>query len=107
MDLIAGVSLEDLILGDQTFGAFGKKHLVAELDGRAHLAALDQIGMRLEDRIDFHGIGDLLAVEEPLQIRVNGHPVEDQAKLFSLLLEDFQSVKSVGVYDVYRRDTPQ
>src|SRR5207245_9671330 len=63
MNLICRVSLEHLILGDQTFGAFGKEHLVAELNGRAHLAALDQVGMGLEDRIDFLGIGNLFAIE--------------------------------------------
>src|SRR5436309_15662326 len=48
MNFICRVSLEHLILGDQTFGAFGKEHLVAELNGRAHLAALDQVGRGLE-----------------------------------------------------------
>jgi hypothetical protein len=32
MDLIHRVALEHVILSDQPFGAFGKKHLVAELD---------------------------------------------------------------------------
>src|ERR1700694_2611163 len=63
MNVVRGVSLEHLILGDQTFGAFGEEHLVAEFHGRAHLAALDQVGLRLEDRIDFLGIGHLLAFE--------------------------------------------
>jgi hypothetical protein len=36
---------------------------VAELDGRAHLATFDQVGMRLENRLDFLGIGPLLAIE--------------------------------------------
>src|ERR1700730_8722165 len=63
MNLVRGVSLEHLILGDQTFGAFGEEHLVAEFHGRAHLAALDQVGLRLEDRIDFLGIGHLLAFQ--------------------------------------------
>src|SRR5258708_13121771 len=63
MNFIRRVSLEHLILGDQTLGAFGEEHLMAELNGCTHLAALDQVGMGLEDRIDFLGIGDLLAIE--------------------------------------------
>src|SRR5882762_1063325 len=63
MNFIRRVSLEHLILGDQTFGAFGEEHLVAQLNGCAHLAALDQVGMGLEDRIDLLGIGDPLAIE--------------------------------------------
>ena len=63
MNFIHRVSLDHLILGDQTFGAFGEEHFVTELNGRAHLAALDQVGMRLEDRTNFLGIGDLLAIE--------------------------------------------
>ncbi len=50
MNLVGNVSLEHIILGDQSLGAFGEKHLVAELDGRAHFTALDQVGMWLEDR---------------------------------------------------------
>jgi hypothetical protein len=36
---------------------------VAEFDRRLHLAALDQIGIGLEDRIDLLGSGNLLAIE--------------------------------------------
>src|SRR5215471_16429457 len=43
--------------------AFGEEDLVPELDGRAHLTALDQVGMRLKNGIDLLAIGDLLSVE--------------------------------------------
>jgi len=49
MDLIAGVFPEDLILGDQTLALWPRKHLVAELDERAHRAGVDQIvGLEIE-----------------------------------------------------------
>src|ERR1700686_3222569 len=86
MDLIAGVSLEDLILGDQTFGAFGEEHLVAELDRRSYLAALDQVGMRLEDRIDLLGIGDLLAVEDAAA-RLVDHTLAETAIMRDLVAQ--------------------
>ena len=63
MNFIRRVSLEHLILGDQTFGAFGEEHLVAQLNGCAHLAALDQVGMRLENGVDLLGVGNLLSLE--------------------------------------------
>src|SRR5207245_3302862 len=63
MNFICRVSLEHLILGDQTFGAFGKEHLVAELNGRANLDALVQVGMGVEVHMDFLGIGNLFAME--------------------------------------------
>src|SRR5215469_8120274 len=40
MDLVRRISLEHLVLSDQTEGALGEKHLVAELDRCTHLAAL-------------------------------------------------------------------
>jgi hypothetical protein len=54
--LVAGVALEYLILRNQTLCAFGDRDLVTELNWRPHLAALDQIGMWFEDRIDFPSI---------------------------------------------------
>src|SRR5689334_13829836 len=63
MNLIHRVALEHVILSDQTLGAFGEKHLVAELDRRAHLAPLDQVGVRLEDRINLLRRGHLFAIE--------------------------------------------
>ena len=56
MILVAGVTLEYLILRNQTLCAFGDEDLVTELNWRPHLAALDQIGMWFEDRIDFRSI---------------------------------------------------
>src|ERR1700704_1830576 len=60
---VDGVAVEHLILRDQALRAFGEEYLVAELDRRLHLAALDEVGMGLEDRKDLLGIGHLLAVE--------------------------------------------
>jgi hypothetical protein len=49
MVLVGGVPLQDLILRDQAMRAFRQEHLVAELDGLAHLAAFDEIGVGFED----------------------------------------------------------
>lgn len=37
------------------------------------------------------------------QLQVNGEPVEDKSRLLALLEQDFQFVRKVGIYDVYRR----
>jgi hypothetical protein len=37
------------------------------------------------------------------ELQVNGEPVEDKARLFTLLRQDFQLVRHLGIYDVYRR----
>ena len=66
MHLVGGVALQHLILRDQALGAFGEEDLVAELDGRAHLAALDQVGVGLEDGVD------LLGRWEPARHRARG-----------------------------------
>ena len=38
------------------------------------------------------------------ELQVNGEPVEDKARLLGLLQQDFQLVRNVGIYDVYRRN---
>jgi hypothetical protein len=37
------------------------------------------------------------------ELQVNGEPVEDKDRLLALLRQDFQFVRNVGIYDVYRR----
>src|SRR5215472_1885012 len=76
MDLVRRICLEHVVLSDQTDGALSEKHLMAELDWRAHLAALDEVGMRLEDRIDFLCSGHLFAVEHAAARLVN-HPLAE------------------------------
>ena len=61
--LVGGVSFEHAVLSDQAAGAFGQKHLVAELDGLLSLAALDQVGVGFKDGVDFLITGDLLAFQ--------------------------------------------
>src|SRR6266568_3954407 len=65
MLFVVGVSLQHVILRDQTLRAFGEEYLVAELDGRLHLAALDQVRMGFENGIDFLGGRNLLTIEHP------------------------------------------
>jgi hypothetical protein len=36
-------------------------------------------------------------------LQLNGEPVEEKDKVLALLKQDFQFVRSVGIYDVYRR----
>ena len=63
MLLVGWIAFEHLVLRDQAPDTLGKKDLVAELDRRAYLAALDQVGVRLEDREDLFAVGDLLAID--------------------------------------------
>src|SRR6516225_11834431 len=58
MVLVRGIPIEHFILGDQTLRAFGEEDFVTEFDWCSHLAAHDQIGMRLEDGINL--LGNLL-----------------------------------------------
>jgi len=37
------------------------------------------------------------------ELQVNGEPVENKDRLLALLGQDFQFVRNVGIYDVYRR----
>ena len=63
MVLVRGIPSEHFILGDQTLRAFGEEDFVTEFDWCSHLAAHDQIGMRLEDGLNLLGIGNLLPLE--------------------------------------------
>ena len=63
VDLVGRIAFQHLVLRDQALCAFGEEDFVAELDRRAHLAALDQVGMGLEDGIDLLVGSDLLAKE--------------------------------------------
>jgi len=38
--------------------------------------------------------------------QINGDTVEDKARLLALLRQDFQLVRTLGIYDVYRREGP-
>src|SRR5216684_5565117 len=60
---VDGISVQDFILRDQAARAFGEEDFVAELDRRLHLAALDEVSMGLENRIDLLGSWNLFAVE--------------------------------------------
>ena len=37
------------------------------------------------------------------ELQVDGEPMEDKDRLLALLGQDFQFVRNVGIYDVYRR----
>src|SRR5260370_32104026 len=63
MPLIWRSSLQSFVVRDQTLRALGEKNFVAELHRCAHLAALDQVGMRLENGVDLLGVGNLLSLE--------------------------------------------
>src|SRR6185437_6178321 len=63
VDLVGRIAFQHLVVRDQALCAFGEEHFVAELDRRAHLAALDQVGMGLEDGINLLVGSDLLAEE--------------------------------------------
>jgi hypothetical protein len=63
MVFVAGISFEHVILCDQTNGTFREKDFVSKLYRSSDLAALDQIGMWFENRVDLLGVGNLLALE--------------------------------------------
>src|SRR5262249_52329594 len=84
MNLIHRIALEHVILSDQTVGAFREKNFVAELDRHAHFAALDEIGMRLEDRIDLFSRGHLFAIEHAAACLVD-HPRAEIAIMRDLI----------------------
>ncbi len=51
--LVGRVAVQNLILRNQTAGAFRQKDFMTEFDRSLHLAAFDQIGVGFEDGIDF------------------------------------------------------
>src|SRR6266851_1615301 len=64
--------------------AFGEEDLVAELDRRLHFAALDEVGMGLENRIDLLGSWNLFAVENAAA-RLIAHTRSQATKVLDLL----------------------
>src|SRR5712691_6058893 len=82
--LVDGISVQDFILRDQAARAFGKEDLVAELDRRLHFAALDEVGMGLENRIDLLGTWNLFAVEHAAA-RLIDHTGSQVTKVLDLL----------------------
>jgi hypothetical protein len=86
LSLVGWISVEHLILRDQALRAFSKEYLVAELDGRAHLAALDQVGVGLKNGIYLFAVGYLFAVERA-PTRLIDHMIPQRAKVLDLLAE--------------------
>ena len=60
MILIGGVPVQDAILRDQAVSTLSEEDLMPEFDRSIDFAALDQIGVGFEDRIDFFAGGNLL-----------------------------------------------
>src|SRR5437870_1836384 len=60
---IDGIAVENAVVRDETVTALGQEDLVAKFDGLLRLAALDEIGVRFEDREELVLVGDGLAVE--------------------------------------------
>ena len=63
MPLVDGIAVEDAVVGDEAAAALRQEDLVAELDRALRLAALEQIGVRLEDREELLVHRDLFALE--------------------------------------------
>src|SRR6516164_10216913 len=61
--LVVWVSLQDLVLRDQTLGAFGQKHFMPKFHRGLYFSTFDEVGVRLKDGIDLLRIGNLLALE--------------------------------------------
>src|SRR6266480_1857065 len=88
MDFVGRVSLQHLVLRDQALCAFGEKDLVAELDGRAHLASLDQVGVRFKNGINLLAVGYLFAIEHAAT-RLIDHTASQLTKVLDLFAEFF------------------
>src|SRR5258705_468916 len=78
------ISIQHFILRDQAAPAFGEEHVVTELDRRLHLAALDEVGMGFENRIELLGSWNLLAVEHTAA-RLIDHTGSQTTKVLDLL----------------------
>ena len=84
MLFVDGISVQHSILRDQAARAFGEEDLVAELDRRLHLAALDEVRVGLKNRIELLGSWNLLAVEYTAARLIN-HTVSKTTKVLDLL----------------------
>src|SRR5450755_4596528 len=81
---VDGIAVQYVILRDKAARAFGKEDLVPKFDRRLHLAALDEVGMGLKDRIDLLGGWNLLAVEHTAA-RLIDHTVSKATEVLDLL----------------------
>src|SRR5258708_19235956 len=80
MLLVDGIPVQRFILRDQAARAFGEEDLEAELDRRLHLAALDEVGMGLKNRIDLLATWTFLAVKHTAT-RLTNHTRPQPQKL--------------------------
>src|SRR5262245_11171159 len=71
MALIARISVQNLILGNQTFGALCQKYFVAKFQWRQYLAALIEIGMSLKYEIELLRIRNLFSLEHATAPLIN------------------------------------
>src|SRR6476659_1212051 len=78
------ISVQHFILRDQAARTFGEEDLMAELDWRLHLAALDEVGMGFENRIELLDRWNLLAVEHTAA-RLISHTGAQSTKVLDLL----------------------
>src|SRR6476659_3125896 len=78
------ISVQHFILRDQAARTFGEEDLMAELDWRLHLAALDEVGMGFENRIQLLDRWNLLAVEHSAA-RLISHTGAQSTKVLDLL----------------------
>ena len=63
VDVIGGITLKYIVLGDQTSGTFSQKDLVAKFDRFLYFPPLDQIGMGFKDRVDLVVVWNLLSLK--------------------------------------------
>lgn len=63
VDVIGGITLKYIVLGDQTSGTFSQKDLVAKFDRFLYFPPLDQIGVSFKDRVDLVVVWNLLSLK--------------------------------------------
>ena len=88
MGLVGWISVQHLVLRDQALRAFSDEYLMAELDWRSHLAALDQVGVGLENGIDLLVIWYLLAIQYAATCLID-HTAPKPAKVLDLFTQLF------------------
>src|ERR1700739_2302709 len=86
MLLVVGISLQDLILCDQSVRALRQEYPVTKLNWRLDLAAFDQVGMRLEDGKDLFAVGNLLIIDDATA-RLIDHSFSQPAVMLDLLAQ--------------------
>ncbi len=96
MSLVRRITIQDVVLGDQTDRTFREEDLVAELDRLLSLAPLDAVRVGLEDREDLVFVGNLLALEHSAAGLIDD-AIGEAAVMLELLAEGFDQDGALSI----------